>query len=871
MATGEYDIEIAVPAAEPLGDGDDGLARGVYHFLDMGRLKYGECTVATFGKLRVLIDGGHSRDFAGQEDTPSIPEQLRQIFDEEPPHRISLLVVTHCHDDHVGCLDQLLAKKIIEPEWALITHPKLGFGRGGPDDGSHDDLRSLRTKILTAALREEDATDLTDDELQDFLDSAGTVEDRYKSFVSELKARKVKIIEYDGSPLHPELVQMMTPSGMTLIGPTSTQLIACAQQISTTNKEASDHVAAVLSDDDSIDNVALYRRVVMEENELDGRNPRGSGMNCQSITLAFGPKASRALLAGDMQFTEPGVDDADDEMRALRAAVAAEGPFKLFKTTHHTSHNGQDLELLEELGNPSLIVHSGGLNDPHHPDAGTLRSLKKLAGDIFFARTDRNGLITVRPSKPLAEAIEVSRGKLNNFSDNIRDSEAQRRRPERLGASVGAVAPVARPREPASASVAQLPPAPLQGAQIVIVNLPSGPADLTVAGIDIVVRVPGDSALSPRRVSDAQRSAVQLGGGRTLPPLLFVTNSGKLATNIGQAGAAAVMTSIKPPHCLLNVQGSLNHVLRAVRDELNNGSYEGIVLLGGYDVIPAVAADVLPARLRQSLPIAVVENELDEFLIWSDELYGDTDEDSIGELPVSRIPDGKSFALLAAALSASAPMVNSAFGIRNVARPFAEKVWELSGSREPLKVSETFESAHVLSDELAAGLHYHMLHGDNSDAREFTGERINGGHLIAFTVDNVPARFNGVVVSGCCWGALSVRQKASDVDEGDALDGRSSDDSIALRYLASGANAFIGCTGAHYSGSAIDVRDNLALEFHQLLLDNLVQKELPPARALHEARVEFSSRLASASGMEPLALARRLKNRSQFTCLGLGW
>jgi glyoxylase-like metal-dependent hydrolase (beta-lactamase superfamily II) len=111
---------------------------------------------------------------------------------------ISLLVVTHCHDDHVGCLDQLVANDIVRPEWALITHPELGFGRGELDDGSHDDLRDIRTKVMTAALREEDASDLRDDQLQDFLDSAGTVEDRYKTFIRALKARNVKVVEYEG-------------------------------------------------------------------------------------------------------------------------------------------------------------------------------------------------------------------------------------------------------------------------------------------------------------------------------------------------------------------------------------------------------------------------------------------------------------------------------------------------------------------------------------------------------------------------------------------------------------------------------------------------------------------------------------------------
>lgn len=863
-----------VAEQEVLGQAEDAdaLARAKYHFLDMGRLKYGECTVATFGDLRVLIDGGHSRDFAGQTGIPSIPDQLAKIFSEPPPHRITLLVVTHCHDDHVGCLDQLLANDIIAPEWALVTHPQLGFGRGAADDGSHDDLGSLRTKVLTAALREEDASDLSDDALQDFLDSSGTVEDRYINLVTELKARGVNVIEYEGEALPEELLKQMRPSGMQLLGPSTKQLIACAQQIATTNKEASAQVRHEMSKDELADNVTLYRRIVSEDNTLDGRNPRGSGMNCQSITLAFGPKASRALLAGDMQFTEPGVNDADQEMLALRQAVAAQGPYKLYKTTHHTSHNGQDDEWLEELGNPTLLVHSGGLNDPTHPDPETLRALKKRAGKISFARTDRNGMITVQPWRSPDEAIEVSRGRLNNFADNIRDTAQAA--PVSAPAVVRSappvpVGPVAKVRQTAALPAAPAAAGAQQGPQIIIVNLPPGPADLTVAGVDIKVRIPGASPAAGR-IADVARP-IQLGGGRSLPPLLFVTSQERLAANIGSNAAASIVESVVAPHRLLNVDGPLNHVLRAVRDELRGGQFAGVVILGGYDVVPSVAADVLPAGLRRELPTQVVESEQDEFLVWSDELYGDTDEDSIGEFPVSRVPDGSSFELMKATLTNEYSPVRSGFGIRNVQRPFAEKVWELAGGRAPLKVSELFEAAHVRHEDLTGQLHYHMLHGDDSDGREFAGERMGGANLVAFTVDNVPRSFTGVVLSGCCWGALTVQEKASDVDEGAAVTPRAAADSIALSYLTAGANAFIGCTGAHYSGPATDRKDNLALEFHEMVVTNLVQGRQPPARALHEARVQFGAKLAHDATMEPLALARRLKNRSQFTCLGLGW
>ena len=37
------------------------------HFLDMGDTKYGDCLVVEAGDKRILIDGGHSNDFVGQD------------------------------------------------------------------------------------------------------------------------------------------------------------------------------------------------------------------------------------------------------------------------------------------------------------------------------------------------------------------------------------------------------------------------------------------------------------------------------------------------------------------------------------------------------------------------------------------------------------------------------------------------------------------------------------------------------------------------------------------------------------------------------------------------------------------------------------
>ena len=105
------------------------MTRGIYHFLDVGATRYGECTLVRFGDLAVLIDGSHEGDFEPKAGHASIPEQLAEIFGHAPPFTITLLVVTHCHADHIGCLPRLVKEAVIKPSWALITDHKLGFGR----------------------------------------------------------------------------------------------------------------------------------------------------------------------------------------------------------------------------------------------------------------------------------------------------------------------------------------------------------------------------------------------------------------------------------------------------------------------------------------------------------------------------------------------------------------------------------------------------------------------------------------------------------------------------------------------------------------------------------------------------------------------
>ncbi len=852
-------------AGDDISDSADAAAKGVYHFLDVGGVKYGECTLVEFGDLRVLIDGSHVQDFRGQTGYKSIPDQLAAIFKSPPPHDVALVVVTHCHADHVGCLPELIANDIVRPRFALLTDPQLGFGRLNntgvpPTDAAHPDA------LLAALLREEDATDLNDAELAEFIDAVASVESRYAKFVQDLKDRGVDVTFHRGRPLKPELATLLKPTNITLLGPSTDQLLRCAEQIATTNKEAEDAIRALPLSDTS-DIATLYRSIIADSSSGDVQNPRGNGMNCQSITFAFGPPGARALLAGDMQFAEPGVKQMDGEIAKLRRAAIANGPYTLFKTTHHTSHNGQDDAFLNDIGSPPLIVHSGGIRDTSHPYPSVLQMLKARSG-IFFARTDHNGAITVRPDLAPAAAISTSKGQLNDFLPNKTRDEA----PSQIAKSPQFFEPSGPSTVPAS-SVA--------GPQIIIVNLPPGPIDLTVGGVDIQVRGSvtesaqqvnqTNSRISPSVGWEPDGGALGIAPGRSISKLLFVTDPERLVANIGRAEAKAALDGVLARGGRLET-GPGDQLLDKVRRNLSDSKdVEGLVLLGGYDVVPPARRDVLGAELRDKLG-TLVAKDADQFWIWSDSSYADLDGDAIAEIPVSRVPDALNATLFANALSAAPLKLGERFGVHNIARPFARDVWrDVSGTRN-IEVCEFFGPEDVVAANMGASSHYYMLHGSEDDGSRFVGENERGGQYpTAVTSAEIPSKFDGLVFSGCCWGALIVKGKAVDHPSGVPLP-RLAGESIALSYLKAGALAFIGCTGSHYSGPSTDPDENYASRLHTSFWMNLPTSLGSPSRALFKAKREYAASIVSHGvGLNPVETARRLKNLAQFTCLGLGW
>jgi hypothetical protein len=182
-------------------------------------------------------------------------------------------------------------------------------------------------------------------------------------------------------------------------------------------------------------------------------------------------------------------------------------------------------------------------------------------------------------------------------------------------------------------------------------------------------------------------------------------------------------------------------------------------------------------------------------------------------------------------------------------------------------VSHPTRSQEIAPSSVNAILIYLMLHGSDIDASRFWGE-VPGGMLEALHVGNIPDPCGGVVFAGCCWGALTVRTSANNYRERDPLPALTPEQSIALSFLARGARAFVGCTGAHYSPVAGKL-DYFGAPMHDRFWSHLASGKAP-ADALYAAKVDYIAHMPHGrTTVEEVAIENKILR--QFTCLGLGW
>jgi beta-lactamase superfamily II metal-dependent hydrolase len=837
------------------------MADFAVHLLDVGAFNYGDSILCRFGDTTILIDGGTPRSGAASDDIvlgedvhhPPIQDQARGILGQSGSKlAVDLLVVTHCHSDHMGCLPKLAAAGKLSCKWALVADPQLGYGLTTDSDEPPVPERMSGRDKLWLALREEPLFDATDEQLAAFIEDSAAEYQGYVTFVNGLKTalgdRCVVyrgVAEADSAGLG-ALLEEFKSTGLHVYGPSFDLLAKCAERLEGRSED-------VMPDEvgDSIrDVVAAYRDAIsglQAQDAEDGED--GAAVNCQSLVMRVGPQDRRLLLTGDMQFASPDVGEATPLVKDLLTLVNADAPFAAVKLSHHAATNGQNKTILTKWG-AKLLGVSTGSGSTKHPTEPTLTALEGLeASGTKWMRVDMNGRCSfVSDSGGLR--LQVERGELNDKtrpSARSGDAAVERRRPR-----APAVVEAARPAAAASGDVVEIR-----------VSLPRRKAKVTITiEVDDGGQGPFDKAIAaPGQRAGAAR---RLGDGRELPRLLFATDPDRLSQRIGGEIATQALEQLRAEGQIV-ITGGRDDLLARVRASINaDRSIKGVVLLGGHSVVPAQIISTLPAELA-----GLRVRDRDRLQVWSDDAYGDRDGDGVPELPVSRVPDGQDRRFFTRALKPpSSRGVAQRSGIRNLRRPFADNVFNVLGQGRRL-----YTSAPTAPDlppfGLAGDMLYLMLHGMSSDTSFFAGEDDDGGYPVALTVDDVPSPCPPVVFTGCCYGALIVDSRARDAEPGERIDDIPVTDSVALTCLARGANAFVGCTGVHYSPT-LEPLTYFGEPMHRYFMQEYLNGK-PPAAALWAAKVAYASGIPHRQGARPEEMAYEHKILRQFTCLGLGW
>ena len=349
-----------------------------------------------------------------------------------------------------------------------------------------------------------------------------------------------------------------------------------------------------------------------------------------------------------------------------------------------------------------------------------------------------------------------------------------------------------------------------------------------------------------------------------------MTDRARLVARIGEAATAEALARIPGLGGVL-LDADASQLLQRTRERIQRDtSITGVVLLGGVDVVPSRILLTVPLDMQSRPTVqAIAARERDRLQAWSDDGYGDRDGDGVPELPVSRIPDGGSAALVLRALTraSSQPLLARVKGIRNSRRPFADLVYARLDRSGRMLQSES-DVVGLPPYPLQSSSLYLMLHGHWREGELFRGED-DDGYPEAFRNTEIPDPAPEVVFSGCCYGALAARQAARDAAPDAPQEGRTPAESIALTFLARGANAFVGCTAIHYSPDKAPF-NYLGEPMHRYFWREITSG-LPASPALFNAKRAYAEGIPhlEQSGEELRLIEHKILR--QFTCLGLGW
>jgi beta-lactamase superfamily II metal-dependent hydrolase len=380
------------------------------HLLDIGSgsgHQYGDCLLCQFGEVSVLIDGGH------RGDEELVMSQLRQLLNQNSPVRVSLIIITHPHDDHIGCLPSLVDQGLLKADWALVCDPQYRWGNPGDTDAEFTGRDERMRGILEATL-EHDRTDLDDETLAGFIDSMPNLETRYRTMLDQLRGSGTVVLHGTDAAAEADLVNAFSGVGLEVLGPSVEHLRECFRLLTEGQTDAIRAFDSTLDFDfNSPTTVANTYRALVEGGVTDAVPRNRGAVNLQSLVTSFNYLDQHFIFAGDMQFADPQVDSQMliDGVEDMRASIRRGAPYAFAKLSHHGSDNAFDEVTMADYGDTVLYGICCGNSPGHHPNPVVLQLLKRNRQTIDWVRTDRNGLvsITFRPGAP--PDIKLTRGR----------------------------------------------------------------------------------------------------------------------------------------------------------------------------------------------------------------------------------------------------------------------------------------------------------------------------------------------------------------------------------------------------------------------------------------------------------------------------
>lgn len=386
------------------------------HLLDIGSGKghqYGDCVLCQFGDVSVLIDGGH------RGDDELVLRQLKKLLKQTPPVTVSLIVVSHPHDDHIGCLPSLVAQGELKAEWALVADPQYRWGDVGDTDNDFA-WRDSRVRGLAEAVLEHDRSLWADDELAGFVDNVSNLETRYRTMLRHLAEGGTRVVRHGTDAAQgTELTAAFASVGLEVFGPSVEQLRECYRLVKKSQRDALDSLDSAFDFDfNSAASVAnAYRSFV--DGVTDSSTKNRGAINLQSLITRFEYDDRRVIFGGDMQFADPQVESQflRDGVSELRRRISDDAPYAFVKLSHHGSDNAFSGEILAEYGETALYGICCGDHPGHHPHPEILELLDEHRARLDWVRTDHNGLVTIT-FDPQGPRIKLNRGQKDDETSN---------------------------------------------------------------------------------------------------------------------------------------------------------------------------------------------------------------------------------------------------------------------------------------------------------------------------------------------------------------------------------------------------------------------------------------------------------------------